>query len=344
MIRDAIREFHEYYYSSVDFKKWRSNFSREIYACLKPNIGLHEDVLITELCKVMSGQEFRAGSGRIFIESNKAHGYSTSGVEFDYIGENVKKELADMIIISAVTFQREVLFLKTAFIQNKNANRGNKRTDSWSIDQEQLFLLKNFPSFVGVHGIIDRMFGRKQVDFMNHSGTLGNYGLFTLQGDLAFLTARNVFCAQKASGGLSFESIRNAANASATSHSYYQGSQFCGRCHRKHCMDCFEGHREYPMSLSQLNYLPFFNNYSYALNVYEVVKDLTCFNIGEPSCAFGRITDRDLFDFTAKILHKSFGYTIAENRFFDNENENIYRDEGGATVILNRLELGKNYG
>ena len=332
MIRDAIREFYEYYYSSIDFKKWRDEFAREIYACLNSNIGLGEVKTVTDLCDVMTSKQYRG----LRIESKKTHSRSTSGVKFNYIDKETVTELADMVIVSIITFNREIVLLKTAFIQNKKATPNNKISNSWGIDQKQLFLLKNFPTFVGVSGI----FNNNVITFLNHSGTLGNYGLFSLHGDLIFLTARNTFCNQNANGNISFDNIRNAASASMTSLNYYHSYNFCHRCYP----NCFDGHKDYFMPLSQLNYMPFFNNYSYSLDVHEIIKDLTYFNIGEPSSISGRITDYNLYNFTSNLLCSAFGYIIGENYFnYDGGNtNNIW--EGGINVILNHLELNKQYG
>jgi len=339
MIRDAMREFYEYYYSSPDFKMWRDEFVSEIYACLTSNIGIREDLIVTELCDVMSRKQFRG----LRIESRKTHSRSTSGVQFDYIGKQTVKELADMVIVSIVTFNREILFLKTAFVQNKKAPKDNK-ISTWGIDQKQLFLLKNFPKFAGVSGIfnnekVSSIFNKGKISFLNLSNTLGNFGLFDTNGEMIFLTAKNTFCNQNASGNISFDSIRNAAAFSAPAANYYHSyHNNCRRCYK----DCFDDYMGYFTSLSNLDYMPFFNNYSYALDVHEVVKDLTFFNIGEPSSILGKVIDEKLYNFTGYLLFSAFGHKLNENHFNYNENTNDFW-EGGINIILNHLELSKQY-
>jgi len=338
MIRDAMREFYDYYYSSIDFKKWRDEFAFEIYSCLSSNIDYGEVKTVTALCDVMKAKEFRAGSGRLRIESRKTHSRSTSGVKFDYIGKQAVTELADMVIVSLVTFQRKVLLLKTAFIQNKKATPNRKTSDTWGIDQKQLFLLKNFPTFDGVSGI----FNNKTMSFLNHTATLGNYGLFSSSGDMIFLTAKNTFCNQKGVGNITLEDMRSAATNSMAYEYNFHSQSFCRRCH-KYCMDCSNGRMDCIMPFSQLNYLPFFNNYSYALDVHEIVKDLTFFNIGEPSNVYGRVTDKNLYDFTSDLLLAAFGYSLGDGYFSNDKNVsgNIMDDD--VNIVLNILELGKEY-
>jgi len=337
-MRDAIREFYEYYYSSPDFKLWRDEFSGEIYTCLTSNIGLGEVQTVTELCDVMNGKRYRG----LRIESKKTHSRSTSGVQFDYIGKQTVTELADMVFISIITFNREILLLKTAFVQNKKAPKENN-TSIWSIDQKQLFLLKNFPTFKGVSGIFNSgMFHNEKISFLNHSNTLGNFGLFSSNGELIFLTAKNTFCTQGANGRISLDNMKNAAATSAATMTYYHSFQyFCRRCHK----DCFyDDYMGCFLPISHLNYMPFFNNYAYALGVHEVVKDLTYFNIGEPSSAFGKITNEGLYNLTGYLLYSAFGYKIGENNFNYSNNElNNEFWEGGINIILNHLELGKQY-
>lgn len=322
MIREAIRRFYEDYYSSVDFREWQNNLSKNIYSSLALNLNSGEVQTVTDLCDVMSNKHYKG----LYIESQKIHSRSTSGVMFDYVGNQlVTTELADMVIISIVTFDRQVVLLKTAFIQNKKAYRNQ----SWSINHEQLFLLKNFPTFTGVSGI----FKDKTITFINHSNTLGNYGLFSTDGEMTFLTARNVFCNQKSISGIKFCDIKSGAADYPKPILTYN---YC--THYKNCCNSNDFHW-----LDYSNYcnLPFFGNYSYALDVHEIVRELTYFNIGEPSSAFGRITDDMLYDYTNKTLQSAFGYTIGENYFNRDNRQNMNMINDDRTVILNHVELKK---
>jgi hypothetical protein len=330
MIREAIKRFYDEYYSSVDFKTWQNDFSDEIYSCLN---GAGEVKTVTDLCKVMANKNYKG----LRIESRKLHGYSTSGVQFSYKGKIVGTELADMEIISLVTLDRRVVLLKIAFIQNKKATSHKTIEDTWKIDEKQLFLLKNFPTFKFVSG----KFKGQETKFLNHSGTLGNYGLFTSNGDMAFLTARNVFRNQNYNGTIHFDTIKRAASQSIAPQIL---------CSITHCEDCFDRidfRDNNPLRLHcRLCNYPFWGNYNYALDVHEIVKGLTYFNIGEPINVAGRVVNSSLHNYVIKLLADVFGHSLGEDgNYFFNRNRGQFVNEmfehsHSSNVILNHLELG----
>jgi len=323
MSREAIRLFHENYYCSDEFRAWQNVFADEIYSSLRSKIKSGEIATVTNLCDVMSDKQYRG----LRIESKKLHSRSTSGVSFNYKGESATTELADMVIVSVVTFDRKIVLLKTAFIQNKKAT-ANKKMDSWIIDPKQLFLLKNFPTFTGVSGVFNKM----TKTFINHSDTLGNYGLFTSDGEMIFLTARNVYCNQSEGGSINSNDIKKASPRLLTQSNYANY-----HCKRKCCCD-FNG--EYGYGDNQA----FFNNYSYALDVHEIVRGLTYFNIGEPSSAYGRITNNELYEYTEILLKSAFGHSVGDNHFNrDYQFSDKIVFENDITVVLNHVELGENY-
>jgi len=331
---DAIRKFYEEYYSSIDFKKWQDEFSKEIYSFIKPNVTFREDKIVEGLCKVISSQKKYKG---LNIKSRIIHGWHTSGVRFDCGNKKfVQCELADMVIVSVVTLNRKIMLLKTAFIQNKKATKHITVSYSWKIDQKQLFLLKNFPTFTDVSGIFNK---NEEITLLNHSGTLGNYGLFTPTGDMIFLTARNVFCHQNPSDAdkrtITFDNIKNASSLQTSLENKIDW--LCSDC--IDCYHCIRFHPRNHFVLPNGRYnLPFFNNYSYALDVHEIVKELTYFNIGEPLNVFGRITDNTLYSYTTDLL-QLFGYRIIEGHLSNNENNNISY-ENRANVLFIHAELG----
>jgi hypothetical protein len=322
MIREAVQRFYEDYYNSTDFRVWQNKFTNEIYSCL---MSVNKEIpTVTTLCDVMSEKRYRG----LHIESKKIHSRSTSGVNFEYRGKSVTKELADMAIVSLVTLDRQIVFMKTAFIQNKcatkrNASQTSQPSDSWDIDQEQLFLLKNFPTFTGASGL----FNCNTFSFLNHSRTLGNYGLFSSNGNMTFLTAQNVFHNQNPNGRVAFDSIKHGSTAfSNFNNRNYQEKMWYKNCDIHH----------YPHYYIDL---PFFNNYSYALDVHEIVKELTYFNIGDSSTIAGRVTDTELAHYTEKLLRDAFGYRIGEGYFNRDTERNINVLQRDVNVVLNHLEL-----
>jgi len=332
---EAIRKFYEEYYSSIDFKKWQDELSKNIYSYLKPNVTFREDKIVEGLCEVISKQEKYKN---LHIKSRIIHGWYTSGVRFDCEKKMAQCELADMVIVSAVTFNRKIILLKTAFIQNKKATKHITSSCSWKIDQKQLFLLKNFPTFIDVSGIFDK---GKEITFPNYSGTLGNYGLFTPTGDMVFLTARNVFCHQNPSNAtkrtITFDSIKIASAVQMSLENKIDCCcSYCDDCH--HCI-CFNRRNYFAFSNGRNN-LPFFNNYSYALDVHEIVKELTYFNIGEPLNVFGRITNDTLYRYTTDLL-QSFGYSVREEGHLSYSENNDISYESKANVLFIHAELGE---
>lgn len=334
---DVVREFHDEYYTSSEFRAWQNSFACDIYkrlAAFTASDKLQEVAKVTALCEAMSNRNFRG----LNIESRMIHKYNTSGVSFDYMGKSSKKELGDMAIVSMVTIDRQIVLLKTAFIQNKDT-----KTHDWKIDHEQLFLLKNFPTFTGERG----MLLSKTFTFLNHSGTLGNFGLFLPNGDMTFLTAQDVFCNQQNNAHIHFDSIRNGA-CGCYSHRTLSGIQkrnpYKGYCNYSDCIEC-----RYCRSCSDCmmnSHAPFFGKYSYALDVHEVVRELTYFNIGELSWTLsGNDINEDLYHCTNIILAAAFGYSISEG-YFNRDSRQGFNHSGDAinmSVILNHLELKGKY-
>lgn len=330
---DIIREFHDEYYASVDFRVWQNDLACDIYRKLSAHTfsdKLQEVPKVTALCEAMSNKNYRG----LTIESRMIHGYNNSGVSFDYMGKTSKKELGDMAIISIVTVDRRIFLLKTAFIQNKDS-----KTNDWGIDEKQIFLLKNFPTFTGERGMLKS----QTFTFLNRSGTLGNYGLFLPNGDMTFLTAQNVFCSQHSNSRISFDSIRNEASG-CYSRRTLRGIQMCNLnkrcCDFNNYIDC-----RYCNSLDTFAFdgqYPFFGGYTYALDIYEVVRELTYFNLGELSCTlYGNNINSDLLNCTGMILAAAFGYNIGEG-YFNRDNRQGFNhsgDEINMSVILNHLEL-----
>jgi hypothetical protein len=328
MISETLRKLYENYYASPDFKKWRNELVCEIYSSLNKNISYNEVQIVTALCDVLSGNIYRG----LRIDSKKTHSRSTSGVEFDYIDKRVVTELADMVIISVLTANKRIQLLRTAYIQNKKATYHKSASDSWKIDQKQLFLLKNFPSFTGVSGL----FNGKTENFINEYDKLGNYGLFTSNGDMVLLTARNTFCNQNANGSINYDSIRNAATSVAPQNHYCR-LPFCDRCSFEYLS---RKNRYLPVQL--FDSLRYFNGYSYALDVHEIVRELTFLNIGEPVCAFGMIIDESNYFSTVDLLRSAFGCSIDGDYFYFGNSQQVIIWDGGVNVILNHLELDEN--
>ena len=177
------------YYNRQDFRAFQNSLARKVYETLGTSYSNSdgEVKIVTDMCNVIDRETF----GKFRFYATKIHG-SRSFVEFHNQDKPTTKELADMVIISVATKDNEIVYEKTAFIQNKKENAEH----IWKIDQDQLYLLHNFPTFKGDKGIFKQKFAN-EVIFQNYSETLGNYGLFQSPDEMILVNALTVFRLQQ---------------------------------------------------------------------------------------------------------------------------------------------------
>jgi hypothetical protein len=154
---NLIRILADYFYRT-DFRAFQNAFSRDIYETLGSSYASNQNEvsMVTELCNSINGKSFE----KLSFYSKKIHG-SRSYVEFSNRDKPVTTELADMVVIAVATKNREIIYEKTAFIQNKKSDENG----NCSIDENQLFLLHNFPSFKGKKGIFSKGFNNEIIFF-----------------------------------------------------------------------------------------------------------------------------------------------------------------------------------
>jgi hypothetical protein len=218
----------------------------------------NEISMVENLCSLLNDQS----SSGIHIYAEKIHG-PKSYVNFSMQGRLICKELADMVILSIATKDQAIVYEKTAFVQHKK----EKCSGKWSIDREQLFLLRNFPTITGVKGIINKSFPHEKIAFLNFTGSLGNYGLFQYPGEIILTIASEV--ASKLSGGIIEYSKIAKDSVKYSSHSLLQPSLNIGD------YVIFSGN-------GGTYQAPILQNASLSINSYEFVRNFTQFNIGEP--------------------------------------------------------------
>jgi len=192
---------------------------------------------------------------RVRIETGMLHG-SRSYVEFNFRDKPTTKELGDMAIITVVADRNVRLVQRLCIIQNKSA-----RGDRWDVDEEQLFLLKNFPPLAGNRGIFK---GVGSITFRNRSGCLGAYGLLHEPGEMVF-----------ASAGVVSECMRAGSSLHMRDTGFFPARPFPA--------GIINPWIEYPWS----SFGPlerFLGNVHFCRDVYDFVKDWTQINIGEPTC------------------------------------------------------------
>lgn len=297
-MKELVKKFLSLY-NSRDFREFQNDFSIKLYDCLAKSYSSadNEVKMVTNICNVINGKHFET----LNFYSKKIHG-SRSQVEFKNKNTVVQKEMADMVIISVATKEKEIIYEKTAFIQNKKDN-GNK----WKIDPDQLFLLQNFPTFKGVKGL----FGKNMVNeytFLNHSSTLGNYGLFQSPGEMIIVNANNIFKYEK-NQIVSFQDLKSIESSIKDRSSL--GPSFIYIDHPA-WNDIIIYSLKYINQYISFPHFPFLSNSIISINLYEFIRNWTLFNIGEVVSVLGYIMDNDLSKIT-KILLKTAGLSNVIN-------------------------------
>ena len=225
------------------------------------------------------------------------------------------------VIISIATRESKIVFEKTAFIQNKKEDDNNQ----WKIDLDQLYLLRNFPTFKGNRGIFRRNFN-DEVVFFNNSKTLGNYGLFQYPGEMIIANAHTIFkVLQNDKVFLNdlkneLDSFQQLNNSNVFDYRYFE--EILHRMYKFH-----------PAFLSSFLNLPFLGNSSISLNIYDFVRNWTLFNIGDVVSLFGKIVEPDLFKFN-QIMLKEVGLKQYLNNNFESP-----EFENNMVVIVSHLDL-----
>ncbi len=316
---NLINLFSEYY-NRLDFREFQNSLTEEAY----DNLGLsytnsyNEVKTVTELCNLLNGKSFE----KLSIYSKKIHG-TKSYVQFKNRDKPVSTELADMVIISLVTRKNEIVYEKTSFVQNKKEDSQNK----WKIDQNQLYLLKNFPSFKGTKGIFNQKFKGKSISYKNQSRTLGTYGLFQSPGDMILASADLI---NKVQSGKSVEFDRIKSLNIHTQNG--MGFPFIGDYRMMEEMIFMYMKRLPKYGIPFMN-LPFLGTTLVCYDLYDFIRNWTLFNIGEPAYAFGNTIDEQLSIFN-RILFREF-------EGLGNLNTNIDGGEidNNLVVFVARIEL-----
>ena len=219
-----------------------------------------------------------------------------TGVE---LGRNLKSllsvNLKCTLIITVATRKNTIVYDKTCFIQNKKEDGNNK----WKIDQDQLYLLKNFPSFKGTKGIFNQSFKGKKISYKNSYKTLGTYGLFQNPGEMILLSAENVYKYQNGTS-IDLDTIKKIPTTPESGIGLPFGYD--------------------PMILEEYFYIlmkkfpkygfpnmsmPFLGNTNICLDLYEFIRNWTLFNIGEPATIFQNTVDEQLSNLN-KLIYREF--------------------------------------
>jgi hypothetical protein len=323
-----FRTFCEYL-NDRDFLKFQNDLAKEIYDSLANSYSSvrNEPDMVKNLVDIINGSSNNSFK-KLRLFAKFIHGNANSGVTFLNKTNEVTKELADMVIISIATRGQDVIFEKISFVQNKKADKKNLK---WSIDQDQLYLLQNFPTFTDNTGKLSDRKGVEMI-FHNYSETLGTYGLFHSQGEMILINALNVFKLQDKNTIL-FDAINkfpynfnkyNNINFPFCDSMFWE--ELWHRCHKHY--GCY-----FPFT----NF-PFLNNTHIAYNIYDFVRNWSLFNIGEvitsgySNYGSNNGNNDDLYTYCKKIIN-----------LYDNNNAISINDNfsGAKAVFVSHLDLGK---
>jgi hypothetical protein len=308
------------YYSRQDFRSFQNSLAQKVYETLGTSYSNSdgEVKIVTDLCKAIQGETY----GRLKFYAEKIHG-SRSFVEFHNQDKPITKELADMVVISVATKDREIVYEKTAFIQNKKED-----TESvWKIDQDQLYLLHNFPTFKGEKGIFRKNFGN-EVIFQNHSETLGNYGLFQSPGEMILVNALTVFRLQQGDK-ISFSDVRKYSNTLNNVFSFpLIDYPFWDEM-------LYRYFKHFPKYGFPFLNLPFLGNSIVSFNIYEFIRNWSLFNIGEVVSVGDKVTNYDLRNFN-RILLRNAGLSDFINLKTENQR---YEFDNNLAILVAHINL-----
>ena len=290
-----------------DFRLWQNSLATEAYSTLEVSNASGDDEVkvVTKLCETLNDKS----NGQMRLYAKKIHG-SRSMVKFTN-GDNalVTREMADMVVISLVTTDNKIVFEKLAFIQNKKEHGAGK----WNIEQSQLYLLHNLPTFDGVSGIFRH---EKSIALPSIQGRLGNYGLFNAPCNMVFANARIIAALQRGTM-VSFDDINKSTAISNTPNIPFWG---CYEDFLHNDLHYLFKHG-YGYFLSSSNGIPVLGDCSITLNMHQFMRNWTQFNIGEVIIFNGKTRCKALTDLS-RAYKKAAGFKELYKYDFDNINEN----------------------
>jgi len=312
----------------LNFRKFQNELSQKVYDTLAQGYitNANEVSLVSKLVDTINNVRFN----KFRFYGHKIHG-ARSYVEFNYRDKSVTKEIADMVIISIASYKRERVLQKITFIQNKVGK------NKWKIDDEQLFLLKNFPKFSGNKGIF-KSFPDEEIVFLDHSKCLGAFGLFMNPGEMIFLSAP-LLSELKKGKEITIEEIRLPETVTNV-----------GACNfffpfifdHPLCEEFFYYMYKYMRRCAFFPFIsngpfPFLNNCTFSRDIYDFIRNWTQFNIGEPSYAFGEVINPALDKFTNFLLR-----TIGIQEYVDLPLEGIEGEfNNELAVLVIHIDLGR---
>ncbi len=175
MANDNITDF-ENTINSQSFHRAQDNLSKILKSCIKSTFKKKEPELVKEI--IAQIKQSPATYGPVTLNAEFIHG-NRYQVVFDGMRWKTSVELGDLLIISSINKANIPQFRRISFCQAKK----NKRF--WSIDQEQLFLLSNFPHFQ----FKNKLISQGTFHLRNDSACLGSHALFN-EDNMLFISSK----------------------------------------------------------------------------------------------------------------------------------------------------------
>jgi len=319
---------------SSGFRNFQLQMANTWYSELQSGYrkGEFETDLVKRLVISSNGKGYKA----LRLAAKFIHGKS-SEVSFDIGDKPTSCELGDMLIVSVVTDKKKRFIQRLCFIQNKK-DKQNKRTQSWDIKPEQLYLLKNFPLMTGKSGILS---GHKDVIFSNITNCLGAYGLLKSPGDMIFASAKLI---------AEFTKNKKSLNSKDIS---YIGDIGIGSIFPNHWAMIYPALQR-QINLFLLNQIssiygiipwyhgwsvPIFGNTIFARDIIDIVKAWTQINIGE--CTF---IDGYTIDHTADLIGNDAFRAVGLSDFVDipeSDDAPFVISESGMLILAAHIEISQ---
>lgn len=254
IIHELIKES-----KNPNFFAWQNKVAESAKSSLKASYdrNANEVSIVTSLCNELNNREISTFN-RFELYAKKIHGKASSVSFKNESYSDTTRELSDMIVLSLITDKGQVLYARIAFVQNKKEKDNTKA--KWDIDQDQLYLLTNFPTFNGVSGIFGET---KNIVLPDPFQQLGSYGLFRAPCEMVFASA-NVITALKKVKRISYDDIKNRSVENKYTYPYSKLNPYY-----LHKYDYFESD------------MPILGNCSIALNIHQFIRNWTQFNIGK---------------------------------------------------------------
>jgi hypothetical protein len=311
------------------FSKFQNDISRAAYEALAKAWTVGEDEIHTveRLVNLLHGKTYK----RVGLSARMIHG-PTSFVEFDFRDETKTCELGDMVVVSLVTSGRTRLLQRVCIIQNKKIHA--KR---FEVDQPQLFLLKDFPPFRGIQGIVKGM----SCAYRNRSGCLGAYGLLTNPGEMLFASAPLLAELLRSRASMQLTDVAAPALvAPSCRHTGFSGLPFTILPSGP---DWYYAMREMahrygaPLWGPLGDGFPFLGNVIYARDMFDFVRGWSQINIGEVTHCGDTTVEPDVDGFANRLIRRA---GLAGD-FDTPDDERHDRDDfsGGVGLLLLRIDV-----